>query len=109
DPEREPQPGLDRLDALLSDVRAAGLPVELVVTGQPVAMAPGAELTLFRLVQEALTSTRKHAGPGAAATVRLGYAADRVDLEITDTGCGSAAPAAGGHGLTGMRERVAVY
>jgi len=106
---RQPQPGLDRLDTLLSEVRAAGLPVELIVEGPPVAMAAGAELALFRVVQEALTNTRKHAGPGAAARIRLSHTADQVDLEITDTGAGTASGKPGGHGLTGMRERVCVY
>ncbi|GLY85021.1 sensor histidine kinase [Actinoallomurus iriomotensis] len=109
---RRPQPGLGQLDALLTEVRAAGLPVEFVVTGQPPAMASGAELTIYRLVQEALTNVRKHTPPGTGARVRLEYTAAHVEVEITDDGRPAAGVPAGrrtGHGIAGMRERVAVY
>jgi signal transduction histidine kinase len=104
-----PQPGLPELDALLEQVRGAGLPVALETSGQPVALSAGAELTVFRLVQEALTNTLKHGGPEARATVRLRYEAGGIDVEVTDDGRDVAVPAAGGQGLSGMRERVAAY
>ncbi len=104
-----PQPGLADLDVLLEQVRAAGLPVALETSGTPVALGSGAELTVYRLVQEALTNTLKHAGPGAEATVRLRYEGDRIDVEVTDDGRGRARVSAGGQGLSGMRERAAVY
>jgi signal transduction histidine kinase len=104
-----PQPGLADLDALLEQVRAAGLPVTLETSGTPVALGSGAELTVYRLVQEALTNTLKHAGAGAAATVRLRYEGDGIDVEVTDDGRGRAHVSAGGQGLSGMRERAAVY
>ncbi|MEV0400173.1 histidine kinase [Actinoallomurus sp. NPDC050550] len=110
---RSPQPGLGQLDALLTEVRAAGLPVEFVVTGRPPAMASGAELTIYRLVQEALTNVRKHTPPGTTARVRLEYAAAHVEIEITDDGRPAVGVPSGrqrtGHGIAGMRERVAVY
>ncbi|WP_433187166.1 sensor histidine kinase [Actinoallomurus sp. CA-150999] len=110
---RRPQPGLSQLDALLAEVRAAGLPVEFVVTGRPPAMASGAELAIYRLVQEALTNVRKHTPPGTTARVRLEYTAAHVEVEITDDGRPAVGVPAGrqrtGHGVAGMRERVAVY
>jgi signal transduction histidine kinase len=104
-----PQPGLAQLDALLEQVRAVGLPVRLETSGAPVALGAGAELTVFRLVQEALTNTLKHAGPGVHATVRLRYDEGGVEVEVTDDGVGGPLAAAGGQGLSGMRERAAVY
>jgi signal transduction histidine kinase len=104
-----PQPGLSDLDGLLERVRAAGLHVTLETTGTPVALGSGAELTVYRLVQEALTNTLKHAGPAAQATVRLRHEPDGIDVEVTDDGRGHARVSAGGQGLTGMRERAAVY
>jgi signal transduction histidine kinase len=104
-----PQPGLADLDVLLEQVRAAGLPVTFETTGTPVALGSGAELTVYRLVQEALTNTLKHAGAGAQATVRLRYEGDGIDVEVTDDGRGPALVGADGQGLSGMRERAAVY
>jgi signal transduction histidine kinase len=104
-----PQPGLADLDVLLEQVRAAGLPVTFETTGAPVALGSGAELTVYRLVQEALTNSLKHAGAGAAATVRLRYEEGAIDVEVTDDGRGRALVSAGGQGLSGMRERAAVY
>lgn len=106
---RRPQPGLGQLDGLLTEVRAAGLPVELVMEGEPPVLASGAELAIFRVVQEALTNTRKHAAPGASARVRLGFEPGRVEVEITDSGPSLPGDGRAGHGLTGMRERVTVY
>jgi signal transduction histidine kinase len=104
-----PQPGLADLDALLERVRAAGLRVTLQVSGRPIALGSGAELTVYRLVQEALTNTLKHAGPDAQATVRLSYEDDGIDVEVADDGSGRTLVSAGGQGLPGMRERAAVY
>jgi signal transduction histidine kinase len=104
-----PQPGLARLDDLLGQARAAGLPVELAVAGEPRVLPPGVELTAYRIVQEALTNAHRHAGP-ARAHVLLRYRIEALDLEVTDDG--GAAPTRGdeaGHGLVGMRERVALY
>ncbi|MEU7873646.1 sensor histidine kinase [Dactylosporangium sp. NPDC049140] len=105
--ERAPQPGLDDLDALVDGVRAAGVQVELSREGTPGPWGPGAGLAVYRIVQEALTNTLKHAGPHAKAEVRIRYGERRADLTVLDDGGGRPAPA--GHGLTGMRERAAVY
>jgi signal transduction histidine kinase len=105
-----PQPGVPQIDQLVDQVRAAGLPVTLEVAGDGRALPAGAQLTVFRLVQESLTNCLKHAGASAVARVRLRYAADGVDVEISDNGPGPAHPAeSGGRGLDGMRERAAVY
>jgi signal transduction histidine kinase len=105
----EPQPGVPQIDQLVEQVRAAGLPVTLEVAGDGRSLPAGAQLTVFRLVQEALTNTLKHAGASAVARVRLRYAGDGIDVEVTDTGRGARAGAPGGQGLEGMRERAAVY
>ena len=104
-----PQPGLADLDGLLDQVRAAGLRVTLKTTGNPIELGSGAELTVYRLVQEALTNTLKHAGPDTQARVWLRYEPDGIDIEVTDDGRGLARASAGGQGLSGMRERAAVY
>ncbi|HJQ75521.1 MAG TPA: sensor histidine kinase [Gaiellaceae bacterium] len=104
-----PQPGLRDLPLLVSQVRDAGLPVELSVEGEPRELPVGLELSAYRIVQEALTNALKHAGE-ARATVRIRYAQDSLELEIADDGLGAPRPATpGGHGLVGMRERVALY
>jgi len=104
-----PQPGLDGLDTLADEVSRAGLPVQVHVEGSPVALPPGVDLSAYRIVQEALTNALKHAGP-ARAHVTLRYAPDELELEIADDGAGSSSRAhGGGHGLVGMRERVAVF
>jgi signal transduction histidine kinase len=105
-----PQPGVRQIDQLVEQVRAAGLPVTLEVAGDGRALPPGAQLTVFRLVQEALTNCLKHAGASAVAGVKLRYAADAVDVEVTDNGVSSPRTAdPDGRGLDGMRERAAVY
>jgi signal transduction histidine kinase len=105
-----PQPGVPQIDQLVEQVRAAGLPVTLEVAGNGRALPAGAQLTVFRLVQEALTNCLKHAGASAAARVRLQYASDAIDVEVTDSGRATLAVASpGGRGLDGMRERAAVY
>jgi MYXO-CTERM domain-containing protein len=103
-----PQPTLRHLDHLAASVRDAGLPVELEIHGEPVALPPGVDLSAYRIVQEALTNALKHAGP-ARARVLVRYGAHELELEISDDGSGPAAPNGGGHGLVGMRERVNVY
>nr|WP_317621157.1 sensor histidine kinase [Streptomyces sp. CBMA123] len=110
DADLSPQPGLGRLDALVEGVRRAGLPVELTVRGQRRSVPPGVELAAYRVVQEALTNTVKHAG-GADAAVSVDYAPDRLQVEVTDTGGRptGAAATGNGRGLLGLRERLAVY
>jgi signal transduction histidine kinase len=104
-----PQPSLAYLADLCEQVRAAGLPVDLQVVGQPAApLPPGVDVSAYRIVQEALTNALKHAGP-TQARVRVSYDQAEVDIEINDDGRGAAAAAGAGHGLVGMRERVAVY
>jgi signal transduction histidine kinase len=104
-----PQPGLRDLPTLVTQVREAGLPVELEVEGEPRELPVGLELSAYRIVQEALTNALKHAGE-ARATVHVRYAPDSLELEIADDGGGATEPATGGgHGLVGMRERVALY
>src|ERR1700677_1737115 len=102
---REPLPGLTDLDGLFTRVRAAGLPVRYHRSGPPGERPPGS-----RLAQEALTTTMKHAGPGASAAVRLRLAPGEVRVEVEDDGVGSAGvTGAPGGGLTGMRERVTAF
>ncbi len=103
-----PQPTLSQLDRLVDQVRAAGLPVELSVEGDPVELPPGVELSAYRIVQEALTNALKHAGP-AQARVSLRYNPDGLDIEVADDGSGTGNGDGGGHGLVGIRERVSVY
>jgi len=103
-----PQPGLRQLDALVGQMRAAGLPVALTVEGQERPLPPSVDLSAYRIVQEALTNTLKHAGP-ATATVTVRYGDRDLAIEIADDG-GATPPVAGstvgGNGLVGMRERV---
>jgi signal transduction histidine kinase len=104
-----PQPGLGEVPRLVAQVREAGLPVELRVEGNQRQLPVGIELSAYRIVQEALTNALKHAGD-ATASVCVRYGEDTLELEIIDDGPGAAAPiAGGGHGLAGMRERVALY
>ena len=105
-----PQPGLDRVEALLELVRGSGTPVSLTLSGRPRPVPSGIELTAYRVVQEALTNTVKHAA-GASAAVLIEYGGDALRVEVTDTGGVPAGPAASGngHGLIGLRERLAVY
>ncbi|WP_433287784.1 sensor histidine kinase [Micromonospora sp. CA-244673] len=107
--ELTPQPGLTGIEALVEQVREAGLPVTLRVDGTPGPMEDGVALTVYRIVQEALTNALKHAGR-ATALVRLTVTPGFLAVEVTDTGRGPT-PVADriGHGLVGMRERVALY
>ena len=102
-----PRPSLAHLDALAELVREAGLPVELHVEGEAKPLAPGVDLSAYRIVQEALTNALKHAGP-ASAQVVVRYRPEEVELEISDDGRGSVHGRDGGHGLVGMRERAAL-
>jgi signal transduction histidine kinase len=104
-----PQPGLDDVPTLVAQVREAGLPVELYVEGERRELPVGIELSAFRIVQEALTNALKHAG-AATALVRLTFADGSLAVEVTDTGRGPAPTSDRiGHGLVGIRERVALY
>jgi signal transduction histidine kinase len=103
-----PQPSLRHLDRLVQSVRDAGLPVEVEVQGDAVALPPGVDLSAYRIVQEALTNALKHAGP-ARARVLVRYGPQVLELEISDDGPGIASGNGGGHGLVGMRERASVY
>ena len=105
-----PQPGLDRLEALVQRVRDTGMATELRVTGDRRPLPPGLELAAYRVVQEALTNTVKHA-VGARAAVLVDYGLDELRVEVTDTGgtAGEAADTGNGYGLIGLRERLAVY
>lgn len=105
-----PQPGVAELDDLVEQVRASGLAVTYEVDGTPAAMSEGRQLTVFRIVQEALTNTLKHGGPRVSVSVRLRYSGDALEIRVADDGRGAAAfDDHRGHGLAGMRERVAVY
>ena len=103
-----PQPGLDQLDALVEQVRGAGLRTRLTRTGTPAPLSPGAQLAVYRLVQEALTNTLKHARGASAAEVHLHFGERVLSLEVVDDGA-PAQPGPTGHGLAGMRERAAAY
>jgi signal transduction histidine kinase len=101
-----PTPGLDRLDALLDDVRAAGLDVALTTAGDARALPTGVDLAAYRIVQESLTNTRRHAG-ASGASVLIGYRDRELELRIDDDGAGPpAVEQAGGNGLLGMTERA---
>jgi signal transduction histidine kinase len=104
-----PPPGLSSLGTLIENLRAAGLAVEFATEGTPRELAAGVDLSAYRIVQEALTNVVKHAGP-ATASVRVKYQAHQLELLVEDDGGGPMpAPATGGHGLIGMRERAAIY
>lgn len=112
DSERTPQPGAQSLTELADRVRSVGLPVRLDVSGDLDDLPAGVSLGVYRIVQEALTNTLKHAGPGSKAKVRVQRVGDRVDLDITDNGHSAARTlvgVSGGNGLIGMRERALVF
>lgn len=112
DEERTPQPGAQSLAELAERVRAVGLPVRLEIEGEIDDLPAGVGLGIYRIVQEALTNSLKHAGPGASALVRLERAADRVYLSVSDDGLAKGRTLvglAGGNGLIGMRERAHVF
>ncbi|TQJ03771.1 sensor histidine kinase [Amycolatopsis cihanbeyliensis] len=114
---RVPQPDAATLAELAERVRAAGVPVRLDVEGELGDLPAGVSLGVYRIVQESLTNTLKHAGPGASATVRVRQDAEAVDVEVADDGgdrgalvaAGEGAEVPGGNGLIGMRERAHVF
>jgi signal transduction histidine kinase len=109
--ELAPQPTLRQLDLLISHMREAGLPVEVRIEGEPKTLPPSVDLSAYRIVQEALTNTLKHAGP-ARATVTLRYDSGAISIEIMDNGHGSEESEnveIKGRGLIGMRERVSLH
>jgi signal transduction histidine kinase len=110
DVELAPQPGLGQVGVLAGRIRDTGVPVELTVSGDPAPLPPGVDLAAYRVVQEALTNTVKHA-VGAAVRISVEHARDEVRIEVADTGGSAAASAAtgNGRGLIGLRERLAVY
>jgi signal transduction histidine kinase len=111
--------GLDQLDVLAERARSAGLSVTIAGGGCPVPLPRAVDVTIYRVVQEALTNVLRHAGPGATATVTVNRTPDAVTLSIVDDGGGlgdldadttePARTVSGGHGLVGMRERIAVH
>lgn len=103
-----PQPALADLPDLIGRVRAAGVPVELGGSGTPRRLGPATALAVYRLVQESLTNTLKHAGPDARADVRLVWTEEELTVTVTDDGYGQTPGPGGGQGLAGMRERAAV-
>jgi len=103
-----PQPDLGRLDELIDQVRAGGLEVVLRVEGKPRPLPAALELSAYRVVQEALTNTLKHA-QASSVDVALRYRDDGLDVEVRDDGTGNGDAHGGGHGLIGMRERVGAF
>ena len=106
--ERGPQPGLDRLDALLHDISRAGLPVRLHIGGDPLVLPRGVDISAYRIVQEGLTNALKHAH-ATQADVDLQYGRDQLRIEVRDNGLGPATDNGHGHGLIGIGERVKLY
>jgi signal transduction histidine kinase len=109
-PELAPLPHLSDLEPLVNHVRLAGVEVDLAVEGEPRTLADGVELSAYRIVQESLTNAVRHGGPGVTATVTVTFGDESLDVLVVDDGRGAAAAPSngGGHGLVGMRERVAV-
>jgi signal transduction histidine kinase len=111
--EYAPQPDVAAIPALVEDVRASGLDVDLIVEGAPQPLPAGPQLAAFRIVQESLTNVLKHAGPASRAWVRLQWRADALELSVLDDGRGASAAIAAsdgaGQGLRGMRERAQLH
>jgi signal transduction histidine kinase len=109
--ERLPQPGLDRIEELTEGAHQAGLDVKLTVIGMPRPLAAGVDLSAYRIVQEALSNAARYA-PGTTVQVDVRYGGERLRLSVRDDGTATdrepVEPAGGGHGLVGMRERVAM-
>ncbi len=105
-----PQPGIADVQPLVDNVRAAGLPITLSLSGEMSAMAPAVQLAVYRIVQEALTNALKHA-PGASTEVVVKATTDEVTIDVTDAGTEQAPTGGdvGGHGLVGMRERIELF
>lgn len=110
----KPQPGVAQLESLVAQVSQAGVPVELAVEGEPRVLPAGVDLSVYRIVQEALTNTLKHGGPSARARVIIRYREHDLEVEVVDDGRGIAArpeepDVIQGQGLVGMRERAALF
>jgi signal transduction histidine kinase len=106
-----PQPGLVELPALVEQARAAGVPVELAIDGQPVAVPPGLDIAAYRIVQESITNAAKHA-PGSKVTATVRYSHDSLEIDVVNDLSADAVTVPmprGGHGLVGMAERVALF
>jgi signal transduction histidine kinase len=101
-----PLPSLRHVELLAEEIRGAGVPVDLEITGEPVPLPAGVDASGYRIVQEGLTNVLKHAG-GARAEVRVAYSASAVELSVSDDGRGG--ERGEGHGLVGIRERVAIF
>lgn len=106
-PEFSPQPSMRAVDVLVGTIHEAGLPVELAVEGEPTELAPGVDLAAYRVIQEALTNALKYAGP-ARAWVTVRWRDQELELEIANDGRSEVDGDGGGHGLVGLRERVAL-
>ncbi|MDX3104050.1 sensor histidine kinase [Nonomuraea angiospora] len=105
-----PQPGVQDLPALVEQMREAGLPARLVVEGEPRPLPAGIDLAAYRLAQEGLTNSLRHAGAGAKAVVTVRHDPRELDVRVEDDGLGAAGVSGrSGHGLVGIRERVALY
>ncbi len=111
--EYAPQPDVAAIPALVEDVRASGLDVDLIVEGEPQPLAAGPQLAAYRIVQESLTNVLKHAGPASRAWVRLQWRPDALELSVLDDGRGASAamisPDGNGQGLRGMHERARLH
>lgn len=108
EPALGPQPGLQQLNALVGQFRESGLAVELSIEGEARPLPAGVDLSAYRIVQEALTNTLKHAGP-ARSWVTVCYRDEEIELEVRDDGAGTGKDEGSGHGLIGISERVALY
>jgi signal transduction histidine kinase len=108
DVDRAPAPGLAQVPALVEDVRKAGLDARLEIHGEPVTLAPGLDLSAYRILQEGLTNTLRHAR-ASHAKVRISYDPNEIELEVLDDGIGASTADGSGHGLVGIRERVKIY
>jgi signal transduction histidine kinase len=107
-----PQPGIADIAAAVAQSAGTGVATELIIEGHQHPLAPGIELAAFRIVQEALTNVRKHAGRSVSAVVRIAYETHTLVVEVTDDGSGAAttlSAVGSGNGLIGMRERVEIY
>jgi signal transduction histidine kinase len=108
--ERSPMPTVDDLDRLVEQVRSSGVGVDLAVHGDAARVDGATGLTVYRIVQEALTNTLKHGGPEVRASVEVAYDPEAVSVLVADDGRGAASLDDGaGHGLLGMRQRIAVH
>ena len=108
DVELTPQPGLDGLDSLVKRIERTGLPVRVRIDGEPFPLPTGVDLSAYRIVQEGLTNTVKHAA-ASYAEVTVHYARGEIRIDVCDDGHGAGASDGLGHGLIGIRERVNLY